>query len=71
MEPKDYGNLGYFVLMMVEEAKMASPSAQAYIKHLTQVVSTGIPLAKASQEAKPKVSNPKVYSAYHEAVTQV
>ena len=63
--------LGVFCSHGGGRSKDGKPKRSSIYQASTQVISTSIPLAKASQEAKPKVSNPKVYSAYHEAVTQV
>lgn len=51
MEPKDCGYLEYFIVMLAE-ARIASPTAQAYFKHFLN-----IPLAKADYKAICKVKN--------------
>lgn len=69
MEPKDCDSLVYFLLVMMTEAKMTSPTAQAYLKHLLKSFPLTSHWPKQVTRRKPKSIIEKVYLAHDEVMT--
>lgn len=71
MEPKDYGNLQYFLLIMMTEPKVASPAAQAYSKYLLKSRPLTSYFPQHVTRTNPKSMIGKVYFVHLEAITRV